>query len=113
MIRPVLDLTDVERGMGSLNNTFALSHTSQIQNAPRTGGANAPTADLQDAARAMNAGNDRVVGAIAGLRSDVVEMGRQMSNMQMVLDSGALIGELSGPMDDALGRRAVRRGRGM
>ncbi len=36
-----------------------------------------------------------------------------MSNMQMVLDSGALIGELSGPMDDALGRRAVRRGRGM
>ena len=113
VIRPVLDLTDVERGMGSLNNTFALSHTSQIQNAPRTGGANAPAADLQDAARAMNAGNDRVVGAIAGLRSDVVEMGRQMSNMQMVLDSGALIGELSGPMDDALGRRAVRRGRGM
>ena len=113
VIRPVLDLSDVEQGMGKLSNTFALSHTAQIQNASRAVNSAQETADLQSAANALTAGNDRVVGAITGLRGDMSEMSRKLGNMQMVLDTGAVIGELSGPMDDALGRRAIRRGRGM
>lgn len=113
VIRPVLDLTDVEQGMGKLNNTFALSHTAQIQNAPRTVNSVRETADLQSAANALAVGNDRVVGAITGLRGDVAELNGRLENMQVVLDSGAVVGELAGPMDNALGRIATRRGRGI
>lgn len=32
--------------------------------------------------------------------------------MQVVLDNGALVGSMVGPMDEALGRRSIRKGRG-
>lgn len=33
-------------------------------------------------------------------------------SMQLRLDTGALVGQLVGPMDDALGQRSVRKSRG-
>jgi hypothetical protein len=35
-----------------------------------------------------------------------------MARMQMVLDSGTLVGELVDPIDNALGRRMTYKGRG-
>lgn len=37
----------------------------------------------------------------------------QMANMQLVMDSGAIVGELAPGMDAALGKMAKRRERGV
>ena len=57
---------------------------------------------------------NKVVDEIGFLRGDVVNMGEQMSKIQVFLDTGTLVGEMSAPMDTALGqsqRRSVRSGR--
>ena len=46
------------------------------------------------------------------LRSEMAEMTERMERMRVVLDTGTLVGEMAGPMDNALGQRATRRGRG-
>lgn len=48
-----------------------------------------------------------------GLRDDINYLGTTMSRMQMVLDTGTLVGEIAPGMDSALGARATFRGRGI
>ena len=45
----------------------------------------------------------QIVGAINGMRSDIKTLGEEMSNMQMVLDNGTLVGQLTPGTDKALG----------
>ena len=62
-------------------------------------------------------GNRDVVQAINDLdqrfNSNIGELSRSMSKMQVVMDSGRLVGELTGPIDNALYRRTAFRQRGM
>ncbi len=56
--------------------------------------------------------NDDIIEELRTLRSEMAEMTERMERMRVVLDTGTLVGEMAGPMDNALGQRATRRGRG-
>ena len=108
-IRPVLDFSDVTRGAGELNNMF--NNTRALALAGQTSLAFNATMDKGD--MTITVDNDGVVQELRSLRSDMVEMTEQIKRMQIVLDTGTLVGEMAEPMDAALGRKMAYRGRGI
>jgi hypothetical protein len=55
----------------------------------------------------------RVVASIATLDARLDALAAAISSIQIRMDSGALVGAIAGPMDSALGKRAVYAGRGI
>ena len=107
-IRPVLDLSNVMHGAEQLDSLFYPQRTiglaGQACLAFAESGRNGGTT--------VNVDNDSVVEELRALRSEMAEMTERMERMRVVLDTGTLVGEMAGPMDNALGQRAARRGRG-
>lgn len=64
-------------------------------------------------AEAVSAKNARLEAILANILAFLMEMMPQMANMQMVTDTGVLIGELAPGMDEALGMLARREERGI
>ena len=57
---------------------------------------------------------NRIIDEMGYLRDDIVRMGEEMTRIKVCLDTGELVGQMTGPMDEALGssqRRSVRSGR--
>ena len=54
---------------------------------------------------------NEMLEAMNGMRRDIKVLTENMANMQMVLDSGALIGQLTPGMDISLSQRARFKGR--
>lgn len=108
-IRPVLDLSNVARGAGEINGLFDTPHTIGL-----AGQASASFgASYGHGSGTVSADNSSVVYAIRELRGDVSALSQQLQKMRIVLDTGALVGSLSGPMDAALGQRLIYQGRGI
>ena len=57
--------------------------------------------------------NDGVVQELRSLRSEMAEMTARMERMQVVLDTGTLVGQMADPLDAALGQKQTFRGRGI
>lgn len=51
--------------------------------------------------------NEDLLAEVSLLREDMAAMSYNITNMKMVMDTGALVGQLAGPMDTALGKRAA------
>lgn len=69
---------------------------------------------VAEAVASQNAGlADAVNDGFATLMAFLQQYIPEMSNMQLVMDSGAVVGQLAPGMDAALGRLAVRNGRGV
>jgi hypothetical protein len=60
----------------------------------------------------LNGSNAAVVAEIQALREDMDYMTERMTNMQIVMDTGALVGATSGAMDRNLGMRRLYSERG-
>lgn len=106
-ITPVLDLTNVEDGLGTMNGMLNTNHVMSV--------AAKSTYDPNyhpDGSVRLTSG-DLTVSAIADLRSEFDMLAEKIGNLRIVMDSGELVGAISGPMDSALGRRAIYAGRGM
>lgn len=109
-ITPVLDLTNLQNGANSINSMFS----SQTM---RLAGINDSLFDRNQLAysaqlEALNSNAD-VVSAITDLRYDVNQLNNAMSSMQVVMDSGQLVGSIARGMDSALGRINTYKGRGI
>ena len=104
-IRPVLDLTDLSSRMDDVQSMFMAQRSLELAGwaSLGSGGSSKLTVDVD---------NQNVVSAIGELRSDMAAMADSISQMRIVLDTGATVGALAGPIDSALGRRQVYRGRG-
>ena len=111
-IRPVVDLSSVAGSMNVINGMFG-------DRSIKLGGNIRPyrndlnlTTDIsaQLLKNSMN-GSSEVVRAIDELRGDVYYLGEMMGKMQVRMDSGALVGSIVTPMNNALGERLVRKGR--
>ena len=101
-IRPILDASSIGRSAGSINSMF------RNQNVSLSGFSGQLAADIGQ----LDSRNSDVVEELRALREEMSIMGEEISNMQVVMDTGALVGATAGPMDKALGQRAVRFGRG-
>lgn len=105
-ITPIMDLTDIQNGVGYLdgllNDTRTLRMASGIDSAY--------TANI-----VANDNNDRLIADLTkqfnNLKDEVGTLNDSISGMKIVMDSGVLVGELSTGMDRALGARAIMAGR--
>ena len=114
VIRPVLDLSDLEAGSRKLDTLFSRNYALQIQNAGYSRNQMSELGSLTDTLRdGLSSGDDRIVNAIQDLRSDMAALSDRVGQMQMVLDTGALVGEIAPAVDQELGNLVNWRGRNM
>ena len=109
-ITPILDLSNVDDGMAYLQNEFASptfgvrqTWAPDMRNAEALLSLERPDTDI-----------NRVIDEMGYLRDDIVRMGEEMTRIKVYLDTGELVGQMTGPMDEALGssqRRSVQSGR--
>lgn len=107
-IRPVLDLSEMTKTAGQINSFFYPQKTLGLIGQASL----AFNATSEQGNMTVTVDNDNVVRELRSLRSDMAEMTKRMEQMQVVLDTGALVGGMAEPMDAALGRRQTHRGRG-
>ena len=105
-IKPVIDLSEVNAGAEAINEVFGPDSTIGV-----SGNINAIAGDISTSST-INVDNSDVVKELNSLRSEMGVMADKLSKFQIYLDTGALVGELSDPMDVALGAKTVRQRRG-
>ena len=66
-----------------------------------------------DTSRQMRVDNSDVVKAVEDVTKQVGILGQQVTNMKMVIDSGAMVGAIASKMDRKLGRSAAYKERGI
>lgn len=101
-IRPVLDASNIRAGASGINSMFS------NQNVALSTVSGKITSDIGQ----LDSRNMDVVNELRSLRSDMAEMTATISNMQMVMDTGALVGQISGPINRDLGKKAIYKKRG-
>lgn len=107
-ITPVLDTSLLQNGMGMVdqmfgNRSMALAATNGMNSGKVTYSTSGPNSDSSSS----------VVSELELLRSEVNGLSELITKVKVQLDSGALVGQLVRPMDEALGRRASMAGRGV
>ena len=101
-IRPILDTSMLGTGASTIDSMFA------NQNVSLSGMSGQIAYDMST----LNGSNAAVVAEIQALREDMDYMTEQMTNMQIVMDTGALVGATSGAMDKNLGIKRLYSERG-
>lgn len=101
-IRPILDTSMIGAGANSINSMF------RNQNVSLAGMTGQIAYDMTN----LNGSNAAVVAEIQALREDMDYMTERMTNMQIVMDTGALVGATSGAMDRNLGMKRLYSERG-
>lgn len=107
-IRPVLDLSDLTGASTQIDSLFYPMRSIRLAGQASLAFQNASGENRMT----VKVDNDDIIEELRTLRSEMAEMTERMERMRVVLDTGTLVGEMAGPMDNALGQRATRRGRG-
>ena len=113
-IRPVLDLTDISRGTSQISQMLDTSGTLKMA-------ADVSTYNFRDLGGLMNDmieampsdDNTDVIDAINDLNTNMVNVMSTLGKLQVVLDTGTMVGELVNPIDQALGFNSVLNKRGV
>lgn len=108
-IRPVMDLTNVRDSVGSINSMF--SSQSARYAAINSRLSNENTAYRFELDQSSRYDNSDVVSAIGGMQDEMSGLKDAMMDTQIVMDSGALVGQLAPGMDRTLGRMSARKAR--
>lgn len=115
VIRPVLDLSEIQNGYKQINSLFDEQYRVDMQ--ARMGKMETSSAinpeqidQIEDAIRSIN--NNDVINEMETLRNDISNLKDAMTRLQVVMNSGTLVGELVDPMDAALGMKALQNSRG-
>ena len=107
-ITPVLDASNIQAGIGGINSLFGdraitLNGVNTVRLADRT---------EQSISNQNGSDYTSIVNAIGDVNNRIEELGQRITRMQVVLDSGALVGQIAGDMDKTLGERTIMKGRG-
>lgn len=108
-IRPVLDLTNVMQNAGTLNSMFDPSRILALAGETSL----AFSAAAGNSQMQVTVDNDGVVQELRSLRSEMAEMTERMERMRIYLDTGAMVGAMTDPMDTALGQKNIYKRRGI
>ena len=106
-IRPVLDLTDLKSGAGSIDSFFTPDRTIDLSS---KAGYSINSNFSSDGKITVN--NTEIIGELNKLRGDISSLGEIINGMKVVLDTGALVGSIATPINYALGKRSVYQKRG-
>jgi hypothetical protein len=112
VISPVIDDSGIQNGIDAMNVNF---DDSVLQTASITSTLDASREFESKLADAIIAGNDysSITGVLGKLRGDLSEYNDKISRLQVVMDNGTLVGELSPGIDRELGFRSRLVGRGV
>lgn len=107
-ITPVLDASNIQSGIGGINSLFGgraitLNGVNTVRLADRT---------EQSIPNQNGSDYTSIVNAIGNVNNQIEELGQRIARMQVVLDSGALVGQIAGDIDKTLGERTIMKGRG-
>lgn len=98
VITPVLDMSMLQNGMNSANGLWGLNGYNPF------GYANSMYPGSYHYANSMQATSDFVTQTeLRGIRTDLKNLGEAITHMNMVLDSGTLVGQLTPGIDSQLG----------
>lgn len=105
MITPVVDMSNVRYASSAANSMFGSLQSSYMASALARSGDISETVDY-------NLSNNDVIQEIQVLSQQLGQLEDAVTNMQIVLDTGVLVGSTSSKMDKQFGKMAMRRGRG-
>lgn len=109
-IAPTLDLSNLRSGAASINSILGNAPTLDYANKGiRLAGTLSGDASADKGVTGLNP--DETMRALNGIRTDLKNLGDEMSRMQIVMNSGSLVGEITGDMDRSLGARQRLRER--
>ena len=109
-ITPVVDMTNVRRSSGMLNNLLSSKSTVLAGEESALDVRRREYVFQQNQNRSYD--DAKIVNHIEALHRSITKMNDNLANQQIVMDTGALVGATVGPMDTALGRRMQRTKRG-
>lgn len=116
-ISPVVDLSNVNRSLSQMNSGFYANRSVELgmrlQVANQNGAISQMNENVSKLAEANMSSNSKLSDAIDGLRNDFNNLVDTVSKMQLVMDSGALVGAISPGMDRSLGVASVMKRRGV
>lgn len=102
-ICPVVDLTGVKTGSDAINGLLAPQTELMAQVAGAQMNINQEIDTTYD--------DSNVIDTIDSLKDEIIELKTYISSLKVTLDSGALVGQIAGKIDDTLGQRQVYRSR--
>ena len=111
MISPVIDTSHIQSGMHDINDfMYSIPNTYGI-----TANIDQDNALKRQLIDIMGERNDysEILAGMHSLRDEIGQLGAQMSRMQIVMDSGVLVGELTPDIDTAMGQRQILASRGV
>lgn len=114
-VTPVVDMSNVASSVGDISNLFSKSSSADLT-ATINGEMDANKAVLDyisNLDKANSRRNNDVVSALRDLQRDFQSLGDRIDSLEMVMDSGEVVGAIKGKMDRALGRQVSRRNRGI
>lgn len=114
VITPVLDLSNIEENAGAIGGILDLNTPlSLAANAGMSfsGGVNDLLGNIQ--ASMPDGSNADVVDAINQMRYDMSQMSAAIRQMQIVLDTGELVGAMTDPLDNSMGFNQILSERGV
>lgn len=98
-ISPVLDLSNVKDGVSQMSGMIPARRSIDL--AARMGFGTGSSIEKQ-----QSGSNKDVVDAISALRDDVTSLKSVVGSLKVVMDGGALVGQILNPLDKALGKKA-------
>ena len=110
VIRPILDLSEIQNGVRDANSMLDFGGSYKLASSATKSFATSQGATVT---YTNNNDNSDVVNAIEQLRADLSNLNVRLGNIQVVMDTGTLVGELVDPMDEALGQKMNFNGRGV
>lgn len=107
-ITPILDLTNVNDGLNRLGETM----NSDRLNAMGTYRTSMDLAGMVLETNRNNQNGGIMLDTMLRMMDEFSNLSSAVENMQIVMDSGVVVGAIAPKMDAALGRRVVYKGRG-
>lgn len=111
VIRPVLDVSQLESGANHIASIFNGRYSAGLSNAYSTNGYFNKAEAYKNTPMTVYGNNSDVVGELTALRNDIGYLGEAMTNLKVVMNGDAVVGEIAPAMDTALGTRLIRNRR--
>ena len=109
-IRPVLDMTDVMSGLTTMDDAFASRNVIGLRGV-QVGNVYGRNVLGSSGNQIINVNNSDVVAAIDAINTRLDTLTENFTNLQVVMNTGALVGEIAPAMDRELGSLAISGGR--
>ena len=108
-LSPIVDLSGIQNGSDTISTMI---NGKKVTAANLTGMLSTQIA-ASISSEQLDAGIDKIVETVRQLNENVVTLGNRVNKLQVVMDTGAVVGQLAAPMDSALGGLAMYKRRGI